>query len=312
MKSIGKSIIDINNKSIIGISAVLSKIFIYLKYIDKMVILSETVDKVLLIDSSLFNLYLAKKIKKKFPNKEIIYYILPQVWISRKGRVKKLEKYCDKLLGILPFEIDFYREKAEYIGHPLLDEFNLEEVNSERDNAIAYMAGSRKSEIKNLMPIFRNIREELSKKKAILIIPSSFTIAEIKEYYGDISNFEISRSSEITLKKSKFAFICSGTATLESSLLNTPFILIYILSKFDNLIFNIFLKKSKFGLANILLNKIDNSTLHKEFIGLKFPIEDLIKEYNNFNSKDFLDASLKIKKYLKYGSSKNVLKILEN
>ena len=128
-------------------------------------------DKILLMDSSGFNLPLAKKLKEAYPEKEIIYYILPQIWASRPKRALKLEKYCDKLLGILPFEVDYYpQKKAQYIGHPLLDEIKLQ-TEVKEEGSIAFMPGSRKSEITRLLPLFKEVRKTLSDKKALTYHP---------------------------------------------------------------------------------------------------------------------------------------------
>ncbi|MBD3808859.1 MAG: lipid-A-disaccharide synthase, partial [Epsilonproteobacteria bacterium] len=115
-KNIGSPLYDISQMAIMGVVDALKKLRWFYRVADEMVELASKCDKVLLMDGSGFNLPLAKKIKEKYPNKEIIYYILPQVWASRPKRVIKLEKYCDKLLGILPFEINMYKSgKAKYV-----------------------------------------------------------------------------------------------------------------------------------------------------------------------------------------------------
>jgi len=119
----GTPIYDISEMAIMGFVDAIKKIRWFYRVADEMVALAKDADKILLMDSSGFNLPLAKKLKTTYPNKEIIYYILPQVWASRVGRVKKLELYCDRLLGILPFEVAYYpQKKVQYVGHPLLDE----------------------------------------------------------------------------------------------------------------------------------------------------------------------------------------------
>jgi len=154
-KSLGEPLYDISQMAVMGIVDALKKIRWAYKAMDELVLLAKDADKVLLMDSSAFNLPLAKKMKTAYPDKEIIYYILPQIWASRPKRAEKLERYCDRLLGILPFEVDYYPQgKAEYVGHPLLDEIDVHRVESETKNCIAFMPGSRKSEIIRLMPIF--------------------------------------------------------------------------------------------------------------------------------------------------------------
>ncbi len=196
-KSLGNPIVDLQSLAIMGLGDAIKKINFFFKLAKKMVDLSKDVDKVLLIDSSGFNLPLAKKIKKRFPNKEIIYYILPQAWIWRRGRIKTLEQTVDRLLSILPFEKDYYSKNApiEYVGHPLLDEIkDFKSGINKQVESILFMPGSRKSEIKYLMPIFHKLRKELNLPSKI-VIPPYFDKNSINNLYGDLSGFEITHNS---------------------------------------------------------------------------------------------------------------------
>ncbi len=309
-KSLGTPLYDVSQMAIMGIVDALKKLRWFFKVADKMVELAKDADKILLMDSSGFNLPLAKKLKSAYPNKEIIYYILPQIWASRPKRAIKLERYCDKLLGILPFEIEYYKSKAQYIGHPLLDEIQTtnQVLNSK---TIAFMPGSRKSEIAKLFPIFKEVREKLSDKKAILIIPSSFSDEKIAQLYGDISMFEISKNTHEALANSEFAFICSGTATLEAALIGTPFTLAFIAKKIDYFIGTKFLNITHVGLANIILTHYNNTTLHNELLQESVNVENLLKEYKDTNRELFAQKAKELREYLSHGSSKNVANILQ-
>ena len=309
-KSLGTPLYDISEMAIMGVVDAIKKLRWFFKVADEMVALAKDADKILLMDSSGFNLPLAKKLKKAYPNKEIIYYILPQIWASRPKRSIKLEKYCDKLLGILPFEIGYYQSKAEYIGHPLLDEIQIDqEIKKEY---IAFMPGSRKSEIARLLPIFKEVRKELKHKKALLIIPKTFSDEKIKSFYGDISAFEIERETHMALAKSEFAFICSGTATLEAALIGTPFTLSYIAKKVDFFIGTKILGIKQVGLANIILTKHNNTTLHNELLQENVTVENLLKEYKQTDRSIFKNKAKELKAYLAYGSSKNIAEVLKN
>jgi lipid-A-disaccharide synthase len=304
--SLGTPLYDISSMAVMGIVDVIKKIGWFFRALDEMAELAKDADKVLLMDSSAFNIPLAKKIKEKYPQKEIIYYILPQVWASRPKRVEKLERYCNRLLGILPFEIDYYT-KAQYVGHPLLDEIRVKR--DKNSKYIAFLAGSRESEIKKLMPIFREIRKEIQ-KKALLVIPSNFSKEKIENLYGDISDFEISKNTHKALAKSEFAFICSGTATLESALIGTPFVLVYIAKWLDYLIGKRLLNIEYIGLSNILLKHYNSSTLHKELLQSDVTVENLLREYKNTNRELFKKKSKELREYLKYGSSKRVAEVI--
>ncbi|SFV58050.1 Lipid-A-disaccharide synthase [hydrothermal vent metagenome] len=301
-KSLGEPLYDISDMAIMGIVDAIKKLRWFFKVADEMVTLAKDADKILLMDSSGFNLPLAKKLKIAYPNKEIIYYILPQVWASRPKRAKKIELYCDRLLGILPFEVEYYQNKAEYIGHPLLDEIKTKKDNRE-ENSVAFMPGSRRGEISKLLPIFKKVRKKLSYKKAIIIIPKTFSDKKISEFYGDISEFEISRDTHSALAKSEFAFICSGTATLESALIGTPFTLSYIAKKIDFFIGTKILRITQIGLANIILTKYNGTTLHKELIQEDVTVDNLLKEYYETDRAVFAKRANELREYLGHGSS---------
>ena len=305
----GKPLYDISEMAIMGVVDAIKKIRWFFKVADEMVALAAEADKVLLMDSSGFNLPLAKKLKACYPDKEIIYYILPQVWASRPKRVKKLEAYCDHLLGILPFEISYYPSgKANYVGHPLLDEITA--VHDSTSDTITFMPGSRKSEINRLLPVFKELRARLSDKNALLIIPASFSQEKIASWYGDISMFKIHRDTHTALARSEFAFICSGTATLEAALIGTPFTLAYIAKKIDYFIAFKLLGITKIGLANIILEQYNGTTLHKELLQEDVTVDNLIKEYYNTDRKKFAAKAEELREYLNHGSSANVAKII--
>lgn len=313
-KELGNPLYDLTALAIMGIVDALKKLRFFFKLRDELVELASDCDKVLLMDSSGFNLPLAKKLRETYPNKEIIYYILPQAWAWKKGRVKKLEAYCSKLCSIIPFEREMYsdKEKITYVGHPLLDEITDFKQELSATNKIAFMPGSRKTEITNLMPIFKELVQKIPNKEYILIIPAKFDDAYINKIYGDISNFTISRNAHQTLKDAEYAFICSGTATLEAALIGTPFTLSYIAKKIDFFIGNLFVKLNYVGLANIFFEKMGKTALHSEFLQENVTVENLLNDYQNINKKLFFQNSQTLRTYLKNGSSQNVAKIIQN
>ncbi|MEA1916734.1 MAG: lipid-A-disaccharide synthase [Campylobacterota bacterium] len=311
--SLGDSIVDLRSLAIMGFVDAIKKLKFFLKLNKKMLDLSEDVDVVLLIDSSGFNLPLAKKIRKKYPSKKIIYYILPQAWAWKKKRIPTLAKTVTHLASILPFEPSYYASDApiKYVGHPLLDEIKEFKTELTCNKTISFMPGSRVGEITKLMPIFRELSLKLQEYKLVLIIPPLFTQEKVDELYGDISSFTTSNNAHKTLYESEFAFICSGTATLESSLIGTPFILSYVAKKLDYFIASRLVKIKYLGLANIMYEKYKNDTIHPELIQDDVNSENLYNEFINYNKNEFLFKAKELRGYLKEGSSKNVAKLLE-
>ena len=313
-KELGNPLYDLTALAIMGIVDALKKLRFFFKLRDELVTLAANCDKVLLMDSSGFNLPLAKKLRETYPNKEIIYYILPQAWAWKKGRVAKLEKYCSKLCSIIPFEGEMYSDKNKitYVGHPLLDEIKDFKQELSNTNKIAFMPGSRKTEISNLMPIFKELIKKIPNKEYILIIPAKFDEEYIKKIYGDISGFTISKNTHEALKDSEYAFICSGTATLEAALIGTPFTLSYIAKKIDYFIGRMFVKLNHVGLANIFFEKMGKPALHSEFLQENVSLDNLLNDYENMDKKLFFENSRLLRDYLKNGSSQNVAKIIQN
>ena len=313
-KELGNPLYDLTSLAIMGFVDALKKLRFFFQLRDELVELARDCDKVLLMDSSGFNLPLAKKLRETYPNKEIIYYILPQAWAWKKGRVKKLEAYCSKLCSIIPFESEIYNDKNKitYVGHPLLDEIKEFKTQFLETNKIAFMPGSRKTEITNLMPIFKELVKKIPNKEYILIIPAKFEENYIKKIYGDISGFSISRNTHETLKEAEYAFICSGTATLEAALIGTPFTLSYIAKKFDFFIGKMFVKLNFVGLANIFFEKMGKKPLHSEFLQEDVNVENLLNDYKNLDKKLFFENSKILREYLKNGSSQNVARIIQN
>lgn len=310
-KNLGNPTYDITDLAVMGFVDALKKLRFFIKLKNEMAKLALKADKVLLMDSSGFNLPLAKSIKKLDPKKEITYYILPQAWAWKKGRIPKIEKYCDKLCSILPFEKDYYNKKEmiSYVGHPLLDQIKQFKDSLSNTGRVAFMPGSRKGEITRLMPIYKELIKNID-VTPVLIIPSKFTDQYINKVYGDISEFEISNDTHKTLKEVDFAFICSGTATLEAALIGTPFVLSYIANKLDYFIGSRLVKLEYVGLANIFFGKQGKDPIHKEFLQENVTVENLLNEYQSLDREKFLEDSRTLREYLEHGSSKNVAKIL--
>ncbi len=294
--------------SIMGFIDAIPKIRLAKKAIKDMAQLSLHVDKVLLIDSPAFNLPLAKAIKEINPSVQIIYYILPQVWAWKAKRVAKVEQYCDVLASILPFEQQFY-SRASYVGHPLLDEITTCKDTYKDTGYISYLPGSRKSEIQKLMPIYKEVAKKIAKKN-ILVIPPHFSKSDIEDIYGDISEFEISKDAHESFLRSEFAFVCSGTATLEAALIGTPLVLAYKAKWLDAFIARIFVKLKHVGLANILFDFAKIEPLHVELLQEAVTVENLLKEYDIIDKKKFFKNSKILHELLKHGSRESMINLI--
>ena len=173
------------------------------------------------------------------------------------------------------------------------------------------MPGSRKGEIRKLIPVFKEVQKKLN-ISATIIIPKHFNKEDINELYGNLSGFKIAHDAHKTLVEADFAFICSGTATLEASLIGIPFILTYIAKPLDYFIASRLVKLSHIGLSNIMFTKFNDRELHPEFIQEDVTADNLIKAYEEYDRDRFLSDSKALRAYLKHGSSKTVAKIIED
>ncbi|HIO90963.1 MAG TPA: lipid-A-disaccharide synthase [Campylobacterales bacterium] len=294
--------------SVMGILDILPKIFKAREAVKELTFLAKEVDVVLLIDAPAFNIPLAKSIRNSYPDKKIIYYILPKVWAWKRKRAKVVREYCDELCSIFPFEDRFFKD-VRYVGNPLLDEITVFN-DGEIKNQISFLPGSRKSEIKSLMPIFREVAKKIDSKK-ILVVPSFFEEDDIERLYGDVGDFEISFDMQKSISQSDFAFICSGTATLESTIIGTPFVLAYKAKKIDYFLARIFVKLPYVGLANIIMDFFGKEKIHKEYLQQEVSVVNLLDSYKSMNREKFMKKSIELKEILKDGSVKNMIKILK-
>ncbi len=204
-------------------------------------------DLVLLIDYGGFNLRIAKELKKR--GIEIFYYISPQVWASRKGRINTIKKYISKIMLILPFEENLYKQKginAEYVGHPLIsqlpvhpdkEEFIKENHLDPNKKIVGIFPGSRKMEINYLLPIFLKtvckINEHSGKVQFCIAQAPNLPDKLFDKY---LENFVQKNNLDIKLLKNRnhallansdVVIAASGTITLEATLYNTPIVISY-------------------------------------------------------------------------------------
>lgn len=192
-------------------------------------ILAYQPDVVILIDYPGFNFRLFKFLKE---NKlKIFYYISPQLWAWKTGRVYKVKEYVDRMFVIFPFEKEFYERygvKVDFVGHPLLDELKgLENKPPSSDKLIALLPGSRKQEISYLLPEYLKVIPEFPEYKFVITGLSQIGEDFYKNIIGNAKCELVMDKTYDTLKQSTAAIVTSGTATLETALHNVPEVICY-------------------------------------------------------------------------------------
>ncbi|RPI78083.1 MAG: lipid-A-disaccharide synthase, partial [Desulfobacteraceae bacterium] len=225
-------------------------------------------DLLILVDYPGFNLQIARLAKKY--GIQVLYYITPQVWAWRQGRVKKLAAYVERLAVILPFEEDFFREKglqAQFVGHPLLDqprpEQNPIELRQELDldpaqPVIALLPGSRYAEVSNLLPIMlqagRLLKNDFPSLQWVLALAPTIDRAWLQTLLRDagLSIKIISADTNRALAVADLAFVTSGTATLETALMEVPMVVLYRMSRISFLAAQIVVRVPFISLTNLV------------------------------------------------------------
>ena len=239
---------------------------------------------VVLIDSPGFNLRFMKSIRSFYKGK-IIYYISPQLWAWHKSRVKYFQKYCDSLLVVFPFEVDFYKAEdvhAEFVGHPLMKRINnflsQNKIKSFEQRFVTLLPGSRKEEVENIFPTLYKAGRILSDEFNLqlqLIHPADFDIS----VYGDCAGltFVENNNDEIlynAISSSRLAVTKMGTASMECALLEIPFITGYKTNSINYFIGKSLAHVKYLTMANILLDR----EVVKEFIQNDFTSDNIVKE----------------------------------
>ena len=246
--------------------------------------LAERVDAFIGIDSPVFNLSLAKALKNK--GIKTIHFVSPTIWAYRENRVFNIKKSIDLMLTLFPFEKNIYKKhniKAECVGHPLADQLSLKERSCNYrtqlgipndQTVVALLPGSRVDEVNRLAPMFFETALEALQKypKLKFLVPFSNleTHLRLKSYMANLSivageQFTLINDSHAALDASDFAFITSGTATLEALFLRKPMVICYKLAPISYLIGSRLIKVPYIGLPNILANeKIVPEYIQKE------------------------------------------------
>lgn len=225
---------------------------------------------VILVDYPDFNLVLARKAHAR--GIKVFYYISPQIWAWRKGRIRTIRRNVDKLAVILPFEAPIYKSAgldAEYVGHPLLDmtppppsQKEARERLGLRDGVktISLLPGSRPGEVARLLPVCLQAAQKMREQQDLqFIMPLASTLSRdfvesITRRY-DLKITVVSNAIHDILAASDLAIVASGTATLEAGLMETPMIIIYRVSWLTYLLGRMLIKVKNIGLVNIIAGK---------------------------------------------------------
>jgi lipid-A-disaccharide synthase len=230
-----KHFADMAFMGFIEVALNLNSIFKNLKFC-KEDIASWQPDVLILIDFPGFNLKIAEFAKKN--GLLVCYYVSPKVWAWNQKRVLKIKRIVDHLFCILPFEVEFYKKwgmEVDYVGNPLLDaiaafkpdEAFLKTHSLPQKKVIALLPGSRKQEISRLLPVMLSVTDNFPNHQFVIAGAPSFDTAYYMQFTGQKNLPVLFNVTYDLLSNAEAAIVASGTATLETALLNVPQLVVY-------------------------------------------------------------------------------------
>ncbi|HSV43593.1 MAG TPA: lipid-A-disaccharide synthase [Candidatus Bathyarchaeia archaeon] len=226
---------------------------------------------VILVDYPGFNLRLAKALKKH--GIKVIYYVSPQIWAWKEKRIELIKKVTDRMLVFFDFEKEFYEERGMYVdfvGHPLIDHIH---INTSRHDLLAskglnpnnptigIIPGSRDKEIETLLPAMVEaagiIMQRIPNVQFLLTKAANISIVKINKHVlnRNIPIAVIENEFHNTIHACDICMVTSGTATLETALLEKPMVIVYKTSWITYMIGRLLVKIKWIGLANIISQK---------------------------------------------------------
>lgn len=279
-------------------------------------------DVLILVDYPGFNLRIAKFAKEQ--GIKVVYYISPQLWAWKEGRVEIIKKYVDEMMVILPFEEDFYKKHgvhSHFVGHPLLDAIStLEDITTENfkrehglneKEIIALLPGSRKQEVEKMLQIMLSVRPYFKENQFVIAGAPSLPKEFYEKYVDDNVHFVSNKTYDL-LRCSKAALVTSGTATLETALLNVPEVVCYRGSKVSYAIAKRLVKNIKYiSLVNLIMDR----EVVKELIQNDLNTNNLVEELKKILSTEkrfevFRDYELLREKLGGKGASENAAEVI--
>jgi lipid-A-disaccharide synthase len=321
MQTVGGTLVShYKERAFMGFFEVLKNIFKvvgFIKFCKKDIAVFQP-DVLIFIDNSGFNLRVAKWAKAA--GFRTHYYISPQVWASRAGRVKDIKRDIDKLFVILPFEKDFYKKydcEVAFVGHPLIDAIADRTQVSENDfrkehalstkKIIALLPGSRKQEITEMLSVMLSLIDDFSEYQFVIAGAPSQDFSFYKQIIGEREVAFINNKTYDLLSVSYAALVASGTATLETALFKVPQVVCYKGGYISYQIAKRIITLKFISLVNLILDKeVVKELIQEDFNkqNLKVALTNILELSNRENI--FLNYFDLEKQLGGKGASKNV------
>lgn len=320
-----KSLFDMADIAVMGFSEIIKNIFKIKKHIKQTVdaILKIKPDIVITVDAPGFNMAVVKEVRGKLPNTKFVHYVAPQVWAWKEKRAEKIAKIFDCLLCFFPFEPKYFEKyglKCFVVGHTsiknvvgnrerFLKNYNL----SKNDVIVTLLPGSRRQMAERLLPIYRDVVDELYNKipNLKIVIPTTETIdyfifSETRSWKYEPVIIKGKQNRYDAFMASVASLCISGTAVLELAVAKVPTVVAYKISKLSYMIAKHFVKIKNVTLPNIIMGK----TIVPEFIQDECNCENLTKAMvKAITNKKYRESQLKnydeLLKKMNFGDKKS-------
>ncbi len=280
-------------------------------------------DMLILIDYPGFNMRIAKWAKQK--NFPIHYYISPQIWAWKEGRIKSIKRDVDEMYVILPFEKDFYEEKhnfkVNFVGHPLLDAINqlppVDEAFFRKKNnlnnkpIIALLPGSRKQEIRKMLKIMLSVTDNFEDHQFVIAGAPGQNRSFYDPFLTETNIQLVQNQTYQLLDIATAALVTSGTATLETALFKVPQVVCYKGGRISYEIAKRVINLKYISLVNLILDKPAVTELIQSELNTKNLKKELTKILSpEIREKIFLDYYELEQKLGGIGASENTAKLI--
>jgi lipid-A-disaccharide synthase len=297
-------VVDAKDLAVVGITEVLSRLPKILGLYRKLI---RAVDEkrpalAVVIDAPAFNWRVARQMRKR--GIPVVYYVCPQFWAWRQGRVKLLRKYVNQALVIFPFEEKFYRDRgvdAAFVGHPLADlpapaitrdAYAAENRLDSGKPWITLMPGSRRKEVRMNLPTMLEAADRLEADliqkdhlgrgyEFLLPVARTLDAAFLRELTetrqaASLQGLHLVAEALPALFHSRAAIVASGTATIEAALMGTPFVMVYRVSRLTYALGKPRVKVPYFAMVNLIAEE----EVVPELVQHKFTVKNIVAEMN--------------------------------
>jgi lipid-A-disaccharide synthase len=281
------TVVDAKELSVVGITEILSHLLKIWGLFHKLIAEADRrqPDLAIVIDSPAFNWRVARQMHKR--GIRVVYYVCPQFWAWRQGRVRLLRKYVTKALVIFPFEEKFYRERgvdATFVGHPLADlpcpaidrcAYAAQHKLDPARQWITIMPGSRPKEVRMNLPEILNAAQRLGPDYEFLLpVAPTLDRTFVQKLIGTRADIHLVDQTLPALAQSRAGIIASGTATVEAAVMGTPFVMVYRVSALTYALGRPRVKVPHFAMVNL----ISGEQVVPELVQDRFTAENVVSE----------------------------------